>query len=92
MDIFAGNLSATVTEEDLRKEFQVFGHVTFANLVKDRFGKMSRGFGYLGMPVQSEATAAINALHGKELKGCTLVVKEVRPRPLNGSDTSNLEP
>ncbi len=87
MNIFTGNLSPEVTEEDLRKEFKAFGQVTFVNLVRERFGSVSRGFGYLGMPVQSEAEAAIVGLHGKELKGKTLVVNEARPRAL-----SSIEP
>jgi RNA recognition motif-containing protein len=85
MKIYTGNLSLEVTEEDLRREFKEFGQVTFVNLVKDRFGKTSQGFGYLGMPVQSEAEAAIVGLNGKEFKGKTLVVEEIRPRPLNGT-------
>ena len=83
MNIYTGNLSSDVTEEDLRKEFRVFGQVTFVNLVKDRFGKISRGFGYLGMPIQSEAEAAITGMNGKNFKGKTLIVNEARPRTLS---------
>ncbi|HUN66665.1 MAG TPA: RNA-binding protein [Bacteroidota bacterium] len=89
MIIFTGNLSAAVTESDLRREFRVFGEVSYANLVMDRVGKVSRGFGYLSMPVQSEAMNAIQALHGKELKGSALIVKEARPRALNEPDTGD---
>ena len=83
MNIYTGNIPTDVTEDDLRKEFQVFGQVTFVNVVKDRFGKTSRGFGYLGMPVQSEAEAAISGLNGKEFRGKPLIVAEARPRALS---------
>ena len=83
INIYAGNLARDVTEEDLRREFKAFGAVTFVNLVKDRFGGASQGFAYLGMPVQSEAEEAISRLHGKELKGRTIIVKEARPRRMN---------
>ncbi len=84
MHIYAGNVSQDVTEGDLRKEFSVFGEVTFVNLVRDRIGGMSRGFGFLGMSVESEAKAAIVALNGKQLKGKALIVHAVQPRSLNG--------
>jgi len=91
MYIFAGNVSLDVTEEELRKEFKVFGQVTFVNLVQDRLGKVSRGFGFLGMPVESEAEAAILGLHGKELKGKALIVTQARPRTLSGSEPLKVE-
>lgn len=82
MNIFTGNVSPDVTEEELRREFGAYGEVAFVNLVKDRFGRVSRGFGFLGMPVQSEAEAAIAGLNGKQLKGKPLSVSEARPRPI----------
>ena len=82
MNIYAGNLSREVTEEDLRKVFRSFGEVSFVNIVRDRLNKTSAGFGFLGMPVQLEAEAAITGLHATELKGQTLTVNEARPHPL----------
>jgi RNA recognition motif-containing protein len=82
MSIYAGNLSPDVTEDDLRKEFGAFGHVAFVNIVKDRSNRVSMGFGFLDMPVKSEADAAIAHLQGKALKGKELVVNEARPKPL----------
>lgn len=83
MNIYAGNLSLEVTEEDLRKAFRAFGEVSFVNIVQDRSKRASAGFGFLGMPVQLEAEAAITGLHATELKGQTLAVTEARPRPLS---------
>ena len=80
MNIYAGNLSRDVTEDDLRVAFRQYGQVSFVNIVKDRTNKISTGFGFLEMPVQLEAEAAITALHGKEMKGQSLVVNEARPR------------
>lgn len=81
MTIYAGNLSMQVNEDDLRGEFRAFGKVAFVNIVKDRNGSTSKGFGFIEMPVQDEAEAAIASLHGKELKGMVIVVNEARPRP-----------
>ena len=81
MNIYAGNLSQEVTEDDLREAFGVYGQVAFVNIVKDRSNKVSTGFGFLAMPVQAEAEAAIIGLHGKNMKGKSLVVNEARPRP-----------
>lgn len=79
MNIYAGNLSREVTEDDLRKAFEAFGQVTSVSIIKDSFGE-SRGFGFVEMPVEAEAQSAINGLNGKELKGRTLDVNEARPR------------
>ena len=82
MNIYAGNLSRNVTEEDLRIAFRVFGEVSFVNIVWNRLNKTSAGFGFLGMPVQLEAEAAIKGLHATELKGQKLTVNEARARQL----------
>ena len=82
MNIYAGNLSRGVTEDDLREAFRVYGQVSFVNIVKDRTNRVSSGFGFLEMPVQLEAEAAITGLHGKEMKGQSIVVNEARPRTL----------
>ena len=81
MNIYAGNLSREVTESDLRELFRTFGEVSFVNIVRNRLGNTSAGFGFLEMPVQLEAEAAIAGLHTKELKGQPLTVNEARPRP-----------
>lgn len=80
MNIYVGNLSREVTEEDLQKTFEAFGQVESAKIIMDRFSGESRGFGFIEMPAKAEAESAINDLNGKELKGNTLVVNQARPR------------
>lgn len=80
MNIYVGDLSRDVTEEDLRQAFQSFGQVTSVSIIKDKFSGESRGFGFLEMPNTAEAQKAIMDLNGKELKGRTLTVNEARPR------------
>jgi RNA recognition motif-containing protein len=84
MNIYVGNLSREVTEEDLRQAFEAFGQVGTATVIKDRFSGESRGFGFVDMPNKTEAQSAIAALNGKELKGRTLNVNEARPRTEGG--------
>ncbi|HWP94018.1 MAG TPA: RNA-binding protein [Thermodesulfobacteriota bacterium] len=80
MNIYVGNLSRDVTEDDLRQLFGGFGQITSVNIIKDKFSGESRGFGFVEMPDKESAQAAINGLNGKELKGRTLNVNEARPR------------
>ncbi len=81
MNIYVGNLSREVTEEELRKEFVAFGRVTSVVIIKDRDNGRPRGFGFVDMPSKSEGQAAITGLNGKAVKGKTLTVNEARPRP-----------
>jgi len=80
MNIYVGNLSSDVTEEELQEEFKPFGEVTSVNIIKDKYSGQSRGFGFVEMPSKSEAEAAIAGLKGKTLKDRTLDVNEARPR------------
>lgn len=79
MNIYVGNLSREVIEEDLRQTFEAFGQVASVTIIKDRFSGESRGFGFVEMPAKAEAQAAITGLNGKQLKGRTLTVNEARP-------------
>ena len=80
MNIYVGNLSYDVTEDDLRQAFESFGQVVSAKIIKDRYTIRSRGFGFVAMPVEDEAKAAIKGMNGKDLKGRELSVNEARPR------------
>ncbi|MGH7807635.1 MAG: RNA recognition motif domain-containing protein [Thermodesulfobacteriota bacterium] len=80
MNIYIGNLSRDVTEDDLRQLFEGFGQVTSVNIIKDKFSGESRGFGFVEMAEKDKAQEAITALNGKEFKGRTLNVNEARPR------------
>ncbi len=80
MNIYVGNISRTVTEQDLKEAFEAFGAVQSAAIIKDKFSGESRGFGFVEMPNKDEADKAISGLNGKDLKGRTLTVNEARPR------------
>ncbi len=80
MNIYVGNLSYEVTEEDLKQAFEAFGQVESVNIMKDRYSGKSRGFGFVEMRAQAEAESAINGLSGKVLKGRPLYVSEARFR------------
>lgn len=88
MNIYVGNLSYATTEEDLRAEFASYGQVTSVAVIKDKMTGQSRGFGFVEMPVKSEAIAAIAALNNKELNGRSLRVNEARPREEGQRDFS----
>jgi len=80
MNIYVGNLSSDVTDEMIQKAFESFGEVTSARVIKDKYSGQSRGFGFVEMPVQSQAQTAIKSLNGKELQGREMSVNEARPR------------
>ena len=84
MKLYVGNLSYNLTDVELREAFAAHGEVTSAEIVKDRGSGQSKGFGFVEMPSQDEANAAIQALHGTALKGRTLNVNEARPRADGG--------
>ncbi|MBA7701841.1 hypothetical protein ES703_110588 [subsurface metagenome] len=80
MNIYVGNLSLEVTEEDLRQAFEAFGQVESVTVIKDKFTGEPRGFGFVEMPAKAEAQAAIDGLNETELKGRAVNVNEARPR------------
>jgi RNA recognition motif-containing protein len=80
MNLYVGNLAHEATEEDLQEAFAAFGQVQSVTIIKDKFSGEPRGFGFVEMPSQSEALAAIAGLAGKELRGRALNVNEARPR------------
>jgi len=80
MNIYVGNLSLDVTEEELREEFKAFGDITSVSIIKDKYSGQSRGFGFVEMASKAEGEAAIAGLKGKTLKERTLDVNEARPR------------
>jgi RNA recognition motif-containing protein len=79
MKMYVGNLSRDISEDELKKEFAAFGAVDSVALIKDKFTGTAKGFGFVEMPVQAEAEAAIAGLNDKELKGRKIVVNEARP-------------
>ena len=84
MNIYVGNLSREVTEDEMRKAFEAFGQVTSVNIIKDRYSGESRGFAFVEMATKTEAQAAITGLNGTSLGERTLSVSEARPRAEGG--------
>lgn len=80
MNIYVGNLAREVTEEDLKKAFEDFGQVSSVKIITDKLTGQARGFGFVEMPAQAEAQAAISGLNAQELNGRALNVNEARPR------------
>jgi cold-inducible RNA-binding protein len=80
MNIYVGNLSFEVTDDELRQLFAAYGEVESASVVKDRFSGESRGFGFVEMPAKKDADAAIAALNGTDVKGRTITVNEAKPK------------
>jgi len=85
MNIYVGNMSSETNEDDLKKAFETFGQVTSASIIKDKYSRESKGFGFVEMPSKTEGEAAIEGLNGTDLNGNTLNVNEARPRVDNRS-------
>ncbi len=80
MNIYAGNLPYSVTEDDLREAFAAFGEVANVQLITDKFSGQSKGFGFVEMPNNSEADEAIKGLNDTSLKGRDIKVNQAKPR------------
>ena len=80
MNIYVGNLSYGMSEVELRDAFATYGEVSSVKILMDRETGRSRGFGFVEMPNQSEAEAAVLQLNGKDVGGRALRVNEARPR------------
>jgi RNA recognition motif-containing protein len=80
MNIYVGNLSWNLKDQDLSDLFAPFGEVSSAKIVTDKFTQRSKGFGFVEMPNDDQAQAAIAQLNGSEVDGRNLVVNESRPK------------
>ena len=78
--IYVGNFAFSLGESDLRTMFEPYGHVESVTLVTDRDTGRSRGFGFVEMTEDSDASSAIAALNGRESDGRPLTVNEARPK------------
>ena len=78
--IFVGSLPWAVNDEALKEAFTPYGSVVSAKVVTDRQTGRSRGFGFVEMESDSEASAAIEALNGSDLNGRNIVVNEAKPK------------
>ena len=84
MNIYVGNLSWQMTDEELRALFEKFGNVTSAKIVKDKVSGRSKGFGFVEMPEDAEAQNALTSLYESEVMGRKIIVNEAQPRPHGG--------
>ncbi len=80
VNIYAGNLAYSVTEEDLRGAFEAYGTVERVSVIADRLTGRSRGFGFVEMPNDAEGQTAIASLHDVDLKGRPMLIREARPK------------
>ncbi len=78
IEIYVGNLSYDLTEDQLRKEFEAYGTVNSARIITNRYNNKSKGFGFVQMPNRPEAEAAVKALNDKEILGRKLKCNEAR--------------
>jgi cold-inducible RNA-binding protein len=78
--LFVGNLTFTATENDLQDHFAQAGVVVSVNIMQDRMTGRSRGFAFIEMGSQEDATKAIEMFHSKDFQGRPLTVNEARPR------------
>src|SRR5690606_26944564 len=81
MNIYVGNLSWNLKDQDLQNLFAAHGEVSSAKIVLDKFTNRSKGFGFVEMPNDDQAQSAISALNGSEVDGRNIVVNESRPKP-----------
>lgn len=81
MNIYVANLPYSTDRDQLRELFSAFGEVVSARVVTDRETGRSKGFGFVEMPDNTQAQAAVDALNGSDVNGRKIVVNEARPRP-----------
>ena len=80
MNIYVGNLSYDVTEDELRNLFRAYGDVSSVTIINDKYTGQSKGFGFVEMPKQAEAEEAIKTLNGNAVSGRNITVNQARPR------------
>jgi RNA recognition motif-containing protein len=80
MNIYIGNLDYAVNEQNLQELFQQYGEVATAKIITDKFTGRSKGFGFVEMPNDGDATSAIEALNGTAMKNRNISVTEARPK------------
>lgn len=83
MNIYVGNLSFKVNEDDLRQLFEEFGELNSVKIITDKYSGKSKGFAFIVMDNDSEANSAIQELNGKDLADRQIVVNEAKPKKDN---------
>jgi cold-inducible RNA-binding protein len=84
-NLYVGNLSFKVTDDDLKSNFSEAGEVASASIIKDKFTGQSKGFGFVEMKTEEGATEAIKKFNGGMLDGKAITVNEARPKKEFGS-------
>ena len=84
MNIYVGNLSWSMTDDDLSNLFSQYGSVTSAKILKEKNTGRSKGFGFVEMEDDEAAKTAIATLNESEVQGRKLIVNESQPRPEGG--------
>jgi RNA recognition motif-containing protein len=79
-NLYVGNLSSKITDEDLKVNFAEAGEVASASVIKDKFTGQSKGFGFVEMKTEEGATQAIEKFNGGMLDGKAITVNEARPK------------
>lgn len=79
--LYVGNINYATTEDELTDLFAEFGNIVAVDIVFDRFTGRSRGFGFVEMESETEASNAVDALNGREVDGRQLRVSEAKGRP-----------
>jgi RNA recognition motif-containing protein len=79
-NLYVGNLTPTISEDDLKANFAKVGPVASVSIIKDKFSGQSRGFGFVEMETEEGAKEAIKQFSGGQLDGSTIVVNEARPK------------
>jgi RNA recognition motif-containing protein len=88
MNIFAGSLPYTIGEAELKALFEAYGEVSSVKIINDRETGRSKGFGFVEMPDDESAQAAITALNGSSVKGRNIAVSQAEDKKTGGSRPS----
>jgi len=83
-NLYIGNLSNEVTEEDLKANFSEVGPVLSVTIIKDKYTGLTRGFGFVEMETEKDAQEAIKKFNGGQLHGKVISVNEARPKRESG--------
>lgn len=89
MKLLIRNLSRNITEAELKALFEAHGTVQSCNLVMDKTTGQSKGFGFIEMPKQGEAKAAMQSMNGKDVEGSKIRVKKAESRPGDAAQSSD---
>ncbi|MDI6742193.1 MAG: RNA-binding protein [Smithella sp.] len=88
-NLYVGNLSYKITDDDLKSNFSEAGEVESATIIKDKFSGQSKGFGFVEMKTEEGAAEAIKKFNGGTFDGKTITVNEARPKKEFGAGGGN---